>query len=105
MVQVQQCRFRDRRDGSGVVSDDLTPGWRHLAIVMSGDPVLLDGFDVWKYRWRSLEGEPIVVAHPAYPQQRHAMWRYELQSPRPAVFAAGEYSNSVWGFYVPTPPA
>jgi hypothetical protein len=42
------------------------------------------------------------LSHPQYPAQRHVMSVYEVADSDPAVrFAAGEFSNGVWGFYVP----
>jgi len=44
----------------------------------------------------------ITVAHPSYPAQRHTMFTYEAVAPSGTVaFAAGEFSNGVWGFFVP----
>ena len=40
--------------------------------------------------------------HPAYPDQFHRMWIYEIRgADKAATFAAGELSANVWGFYVP----
>jgi hypothetical protein len=79
----------------------ITPGWRHVAIVTEGTPVLLAGHDVWSHDWRRVELPAITVAHPSYPSQRHHMWLYDLDVEPTLRFAAGEYSNAVWGFYVP----
>ncbi|HEX5591536.1 MAG TPA: hypothetical protein VFX65_14685 [Candidatus Limnocylindrales bacterium] len=52
-------------------------------------------------KWVSTHGR-IVVAHPQYPRERHTMFTYEVEGTNPpVVFAAGEYSNLVYGFYVP----
>jgi len=81
---------------------DITPGWKHVAIGFEGDPVSLGGLNPWELPWHSLGEPPIIVAHPSYPRQRHSMWIYELRVDNEAVmFAAGEFSNGVWGFYVP----
>ena len=80
----------------------VTPGWKHVSIGLAGHRVLLGGLDPWQLKWHAMEEPPITVAHPSYPRERHQMWVYELRSGREAVkFAAGEYSNGVWGFYVP----
>jgi hypothetical protein len=79
----------------------ITPGWKHLAIVSEGSPVLIGGQDAWRHEWRSIAVPPITVRHPSYPAQRHQMFVYELEVHPPLRFAAGEYSNGVWGFYVP----
>lgn len=64
---------------------------------------MVAGINPWEVaKWISA-GETITVAHPSYPAQRHTMWVYVLD-PKQAesVFAAGEFSNGVWGIYVPT---
>jgi hypothetical protein len=81
---------------------DITPGWEHVAIGLEGDKVSLSGLNPWQLKWHALEEPPITVAHPSYPHQRHPMWVYELHTEGKTVkFAAGEFSNGVWGFYVP----
>jgi hypothetical protein len=83
---------------------EVTPGWRHVHIGVENDDASISGVRFWKSRWRRLP-DAIVVAHPAYPQQRHTMFVYELDGPTgPLKFAAGEFSNGVWGFYVPESP-
>ena len=81
---------------------DITPGWKHVSIGFEGDRVSLGGLNPWQIKWHSLNDAPITVAHPSYPQQRHSMWLYELHAEGKIIkFAAGEFSNGVWGFYVP----
>ena len=81
---------------------DITPGWKNVSIGFQSDFISLDGLNPWRLNWHELEEPPITVAHPSYPQQRHAMWVYELRGENKTVkFAAGEFSNGVWGFYIP----
>lgn len=83
--------------------DDITPGWTFVGIVSDGYPIKLCGVNPWKFKWRDLDRQPIVVAHPQYPSQRHTMFRWEIVDGKKTIeFAAGEFSNCVWGFYVPT---
>ena len=85
------------------MDNDITPGWRHVAIGFEGAAVSLAGLNPWQLKWRRLDEPAITVAHPSHPEQRHPMWIYELRSNNRTVkFAAGEYSNGVWGCYVPT---
>lgn len=90
-------RWDDKRD-------TVTPGWEFVSIGFENDAVDLGGgVNPWPYsaRWVGT-GERIVVAHPSYPTQRHDMHVYALAGSDPEVrFAAGEFSNGVWGFYVP----
>jgi hypothetical protein len=84
----------------------VDPGWRLVSIGLEGEPVDLgSGVDPWTVSWTSTHGR-IVVAHPSYPRERHEMFTYEVAaSDPPIVFAAGEFSNGVWGFFVPEAPA
>jgi len=88
------------RPTNGVTA--ITPGWRFVSIGFEGDPVDVGaGVNPWRATWLSLYRR-IVVAHPQYPQQRHSMDTYQIAgSDPPIVFAAGEFSNGVWGFFVP----
>ena len=82
----------------------VTPGWKFVSIGFEGVPVLVQGTDLWKHneRWASTR-ESIVVPHPSYPSERHTMFVYTLShNGKSITFATGEYSNGVWGFYVPT---
>ena len=88
--------------------NDVTPitaGWRFVSIGFERDPVDIgSGVNPWSQKWRSLHRR-IVVAHPSYPRQRHLMDTYQIAgSDPPLVFAAGEFSNGVWGIYVPLRP-
>jgi hypothetical protein len=80
---------------------DVSPGWKFVAIVSEGEPVSIQGQNPWALKWCISSEPPITVAHPQYASQRHHMWLYDLDSPRSIRFAAGEFSNGVWGFYVP----
>ena len=62
----------------------------------------MSGIDPWQYEWARVDEPSILVAHPSHPNERHHMRIYQAQGPMgPIRFAAGEFSNSVWGFYVP----
>lgn len=63
----------------------------------------LQGYELWKQKWLPNLNESIVVSHPDYPAQRHKMIVYRLECAPTVVFAAGEFSNGVWGFYEPSP--
>jgi hypothetical protein len=82
--------------------DQLDDGWRFVSIGFEGDRTDIGGVNPWDVEWISTGGR-ITVAHPSYPHQRHTMFTYEVAGSRPTiVFAAGEFSNGVWGFFVPT---
>lgn len=80
----------------------VTPGWRLLYIGVEGVVDAMGGIDPWKHRWRSLPSVKVVVPHPSHPTQRHEFRVYEFDGPSgPVQLAAGEFSNGVWGIFVP----
>lgn len=80
---------------------DVTPGWRFVSIGFEGEATDIFGINPWDAEWTSTHGR-VTVSHPQHPSERHVMFTYEVKgSDPPAIFAAGEFSNGVWGFYVP----
>jgi hypothetical protein len=83
-------------------SEPITPGWRLVSIDLEGAHVEIRDVDIWSSAWTST-GERITVAHPSFPAQRHTMFTYEIYGgDRSVPFAAGEFSNGVWGFFEPS---
>ena len=60
--------------------DAVTTGWMLVHIGFEGDSVDVGGVNPWGLDWKSLH-DPITVAHPSYPIQRHTMWTYEVPGP------------------------
>jgi hypothetical protein len=59
---------------------------------------MIDGLDVWKHMWTDTK-ERVQVEDPLY-HQKFTFQVYEISSNGRVVrFAAGEFSNCVWGFY------
>lgn len=83
----------------------VTPGWRLLAIGVANEAVSLRGHDIWTEKWARRPDESIIVAHPSYPAERHRMFVYQLENDPAVIFAAGEFSNGVWGFFEPATKA
>ncbi|MGA2258841.1 MAG: hypothetical protein ABSG53_29590 [Thermoguttaceae bacterium] len=76
--------------------------WTSCGIVIEGQPIDVAGINPWNFHWVSLKEPPVELPHPSYPNQRHKMWLYEIDNAgKKIVFAAGELSANVWGFYVP----
>ncbi|MGY3213931.1 hypothetical protein [Mucilaginibacter sp. HD30] len=74
--------------------------WRFYKSVVSYEELLINGLNLWEHEWRSL-GYSIHVKDPLY-QQDHSMDVYEITDGMGTVlFAAGEFSNNVWGIYLP----
>ncbi len=82
---------------------DPTDHWTAVGVVFDGDAIEIDGANPWKHSWQSTD-EMAQVRHPAYPTQVHEVPVYVMQvDGRSILFAAGELSNTVWGFYRPWP--
>ena len=80
--------------------EPVTPGWRYVHIGFEGDEFEIRGIRVWSPPWIST-GDRITVAHPQHSHERHPMWTYRIEvAERTVEFAAGEFSNGVWGFFV-----
>jgi hypothetical protein len=76
--------------------------WRQFHIGFEMAPLEIGGADVWKQKWRPVEGERPLLSHPAYPEQMHRYHVYEIgDNSMPFRFAACELSPGVWGFYIP----
>jgi hypothetical protein len=77
--------------------------WKLLTVVTDGQTLEIEGVDVWLGKWNKLDLGILTVPHPSYPAQRHELRIYYMESnDHPVVFAAGELSNGVWCFYVPS---
>lgn len=82
---------------------EASKGWELRAVVPEGHRVAIAGVDPWQVEWEPMPVGSVVVVDPMYPAQRHAISVYKLSGVEPvAFFAAGEFSNAVWGFYEPT---
>lgn len=81
--------------------EDVDAGWRFVSIGFEGQATDIGGVNPWEVEWTPTHGR-VTVAHPLYPSQRHNMFTYEVAGVSPPIaFAAGEFSNGVWGFFVP----
>jgi hypothetical protein len=73
--------------------------WVFAGTAPDGHSFTLDGIDVWKHEWIDTR-ERVQVEDPLY-RQKFTFHIYEVHSDEKVVrFAAGEFSNCMWGFYV-----
>lgn len=85
------------------MSEELTLGWTPVHVGIEGDAISLNGINPWKFEWKRILEEPIIVPHPSHLHERHQAWVYEVESSGKRLrFAAGELSPNVWGFYLPS---
>lgn len=74
--------------------------WIHKRTVIDGEKYKLNGLNVWDFKWFSTG--TTIVKDPLY-NQDHEMQVYEIKTDNKIIrFAAGEFSNGVWGFYKET---
>lgn len=82
---------------------DPTDHWTPVGVVFENHPIEIDGVNPWKQSWQGTN-EIAYVRHPAYPTQVHDVSVFVMHvEGRDILFAAGELSNTVWGFYRPWP--
>jgi len=76
--------------------------WIFHKSVTDGEELLLEGLNIWSYNWKDMH-QHIIVKDPIY-QEEHVMLIYDINDVNKTVrFAAGEFSNMVWGIYLPQP--
>lgn len=73
--------------------------WKHKITGADGN-VKLFGVNIFDYQWIRTEEEARVL-DPLYRQEYILPVYKVLIGKREYKFAAGEFSNCVWGFYVP----
>lgn len=72
--------------------------WR-FAGSAAEDKFIIDGIDIFKEEWENT-GEVIQVKDPLYGQEyMFTVWKVQ-KSDKMIIFAAGEFSNNVFGIYV-----
>ena len=75
--------------------------WKALGVVKEGERINIGGVNPWNHRWLDVEREPVMLPHPSYLNQRHSMIVYKIVTAQTEIiFAAGELSAGVWGFYI-----
>lgn len=74
--------------------------WKHLNTVPDGYKFNIKGLNIWDYPWKNT-GEKIIVKDPLYARE-HNLCVYEIRKGDLTIkFAAGEFSNCMWGIYTP----
>jgi hypothetical protein len=86
----------------GELGQSLAAGsWAVLGIVVEGESISIGDVNLWDHHWQPLKAD-VYLPHPAYPQQKHRLDIYRIESGgRTILFAAGEVSAGVWAFYQP----
>jgi hypothetical protein len=86
--------------------DWSTVDWIFVTVVPEGWAFeIVPGINVWDHEWITVAAEDrrpiqVEVVDPRY-GQRHRLSLCSLEDPRLPVFAAGEFSNGMYAFYLP----
>lgn len=75
-----------------------TKTWQHEVTGFDGNAILF-GVNIFDYEWKST-GEKIDVKDPLYGQNHRFPIYKVLIDEKEYEFAAGEFSNCVYGFYI-----
>ena len=75
--------------------------WKFVGVVPDGREFKIQDVNVWSKKWNAVKNEVAHVQGPSY-KQPFAFQVYTIINDNVIIkFAAGEFSNCVWGFYVP----
>jgi len=75
--------------------------WKFIGACSDGERFEIEKTNVWDHKWIRREGQKAEVKDPLYNQDFHfEVFQISIFN-RHIVFAAGEFSNCIWGFYVP----
>ncbi|ABG57731.1 conserved hypothetical protein [Cytophaga hutchinsonii ATCC 33406] len=78
---------------------DTMSTWPHIRTLTDGDWFELNGLNIWDHDWMNT-AEKIQIKDPLYAQD-YTFTVYEITNgPVAVAFAAGEFSNGVWGIYL-----
>ena len=72
--------------------------WQHQITCFEGNGILF-GVNIFDYEWTQT-GERVLVKHPHYNQHHNAPIYTVNIDGELHRFAAAEFSNGVWGFYL-----
>ncbi|MFL5329818.1 MAG: hypothetical protein ACJ8C4_12980 [Gemmataceae bacterium] len=75
--------------------------WTFIGAATETKPFAIDGINVWDCHWERQADQSADVSDPHYHQQ-FTFPVYVIRSGT-VTFAAGEFSNGIWGFYQMSP--
>lgn len=77
----------------------MSEKWIHINTVTDGEKCDIEGVNIWNSEWNRT-GEKIQIKDPLY-NQDYNFDVYEIENLNKNIkFAAGEFSNCVWGIYI-----
>jgi hypothetical protein len=73
--------------------------WIYVTHGTESTPITISGLDVWLYPWHAIGDERATVRDPLHGQP-FVFRVYQITNGHRIVeFAAGEFSNGIWGFF------
>ena len=73
--------------------------WKHIKTLVDGERFDVNGLNIWESEWKDTR-ERVVIKDPLYGKD-FTLSVYEIvKGQTTAKFAAGEFSNCVWGIYL-----
>ena len=73
--------------------------WRFEKTVCDGEEFKIKGINIWDFKWVET-GKKIKIKDPIY-GKFYSLGVYKIQNDNVDIlFAAGEFSNCVWGIYL-----
>jgi hypothetical protein len=78
---------------------DADNDWKHIKTIADGERCVINDVNIWDHEWTDT-GARIQVKDPLY-GRNFTLPVYEIQiGQTTAQFAAGEFSNCIWGIYI-----
>jgi len=74
--------------------------WNFAGISGDGARFEIEGLNVWEFPWQITRDERATVQDPRYNQSYQFSVYCITNGEKEVKFAAGEFSNCLWGFYV-----
>jgi len=84
--------------GNMINKGQMNTEWKHIVTIAVEVPFKIKGLNIWDFTWRDT-GQKIKVVDPLYGQNyTFTIWEIN-KNDKTVTFAAGEFSNCIWGFY------
>ena len=76
----------------------MSSEWIHIKTIIDNEHFEINGINIWNYDWKDTH-ERIQLKHPTF-YQNYTFIIYNININDICIeFAAGEFSNCVWGIY------
>lgn len=79
---------------------ELSTNWKHVKTIADDEPFFINGIGIWENEWKGT-GQSIYILDPVY-HKPYILPICEISvDGKTITFAATEFSNCVWGVYIP----